>query len=415
MDEEAAKQHIGEELHSALKDLLDSHKLILPLAKGGNQLVFALHEQKQRTGAVRERQIVAKVQARLMENEISRYLLGRQTREEIVQELEHYKDEAKQHDADLREVFGRGTVLPYRSMIVDVPLSQDLFIAMSRDDGAERQKKQDVIARTAAEGRPFPTSFPVLVEVQPRHDETEETGDREIPLTSHYMGQHFPGLSDPFSKERVNGYERAIKLLTEKSEDVLPLPGDLEAVLMVYPDLEILATAASVNKKLKLKLGEFAKQCIRFVSEKGMVLDLAGHRNSYIEKTPSSIRVRMMDPLYGNERSLFQFTDTIGALRSSSPTEIQPPSSRDIYNAYNVLHMVCMVNAYAMIAEIPDRLDIAGLSDVDPKIWLQHFEREILLPQRVAALVAERDEENRNAVTPIEDEKTIIRHTKNPL
>ncbi len=409
MNEAQAKEYVGERLHDALKNLLDSHQLILPLAKGGNQLVFALHEQKRHTGEVRERQIVAKLQARLMENEMTKYVLGTQTREDIIKELEEYQKRAKQHDTDLREMFGTGAVLPSRSLIMDVPVSEELYIEMSRGDREKREKKRNMIASALAEGRPFPSSFPALIEIQPRHDEKEELLDREIPLTSHYMGEHFPGLSDPTSKDRVAEYQRALKLLTEKSEDVYPLPGDLESVLTVYPDLERLQIEASVNKKVKTKLGEFAKQCIRFVNEKGMVLDLAGHRNTFLEKTPSSVRVRMMDPLYGDEESLFAFTDTVGALRSFSvkgATERKEISTGAVYNAYNVLHMVCMINAYAMIAEIPERLEIPGLSDVDPKIWLQHFEREIFLPSRLSRVVAEKSSENKQKAALIEGEKT---------
>jgi hypothetical protein len=346
------------------------------LAKGGEHLVFEFENPK-------HQDVVYKVNFNQSLPVLSARLRGEFQQKEAVGYLKEQMNVEREKIAELRSYFGFHSVPPQQFMIRDVPVSPNVYQALT---GSNEHFGW------------FPEKIPAWVVVQKKMDLAD---DQVISLTGHYPEKRL--MQEQRSEAHEKLFDKAHVVLTNPEavqERGITLNEERAMALSMFPQLMSVHLEAQTDAKFLEKLQETVKQMVRYLQETGNALDLAGSKNMVLLKEGDSWNVRFPDPF---------ITSTPRREKSDHPGEYfsQVEELESFANSWrkgfgfhpdqltyalNTMNTVRVTNALAIIAGIPDRVHIPAIQIMSPKMW-----REVFTP-----MFEDRDR-NRRTGPPVTD------------
>jgi hypothetical protein len=139
----------------------------------------------------------------------------------------------------------------------------------------------------------------------------------------------------------------------------------LNQVLEFYPTFHKLIERIENDDAFKVQLQETTRQLITYTKKTSVALDFFGSQNILLMKNEKGWELKLPDPFLNDDCRMYVLRDAAAKLKQGIPLT---PSER--FGSLVALNALRAINALAMIADIPDRLEAPeGVADIDPLVW----------------------------------------------
>jgi len=269
---------------------------------------------------------------------------GQEAVAKAVADLESKAEEHNRRHKILQSFFPSGSVPLELVAIKELPVSQDVVLSVMRDRGLDIPKKLVV-----------PPALPLLCTLQHRIDLPKQG---KVDVYSSYSELNRTIL--------LEYYAEGHRLLASP-EAIGPADGPAreKMILFIYPSLRSVAAKANEDPSFKRALGHYVKQAMAYSAQTGEIIDMAGGGNVLlILNEDKDWQPFLMDALSPPELNFKLLKKS--ALLIKHQEEI---SMHDRANVLNVINYVRFANAIAMLAGLPERLDVPGMTDVTAEAW----------------------------------------------
>lgn len=344
-------EHPEDDVKRVLRELIPQGSRAEFIDRGSEKLVFKFNPPEQPGNTPNRQSIVYKVDYResLFKEGKARDLHDPHTQEKTSKELQETIKLRKKEIERLRTVFGLHAVPPERSSVQMLPMSADLYNAIKRHD-------IEALEHT-------PNRIPSLVTIQKR---IELDPSHTIDLASDYAEtpRRRPGDAPQIDQEVYEAAHRRLigdLFQTQEHQDPEERKKALTECVALYPSLKRVIRQAEEDSAFREQLKKAAQGLVTYAkSPEGTVLDVAGGHNIVIAEKAGSKegekewQLYLLDALSPKGgMNLNHLTET--AKKISERKEV---TSDDRIEALNAFHMVRMANAFAIIADIPDRAQL---------------------------------------------------------
>lgn len=324
------------------------------IAQGGEHLVFEFENPE-------HEDVVYKVNFYKTLPVLYAALRGPKQLEEGKRYLKEDIEEQQSKMRELRRYFGHDAVPVQRYMVRDVPISKDVVQALS-----PHLKEYD---------GPLPEKIPAWVTVQRRLELDPRTS---FSLNGYYpekaMKAYIEANTDYF--KNPDAYEELYDAAHDVLMGYLP-PGSAELdeqerqslALIMFPDLFPLASKIASEPEVKTRLQEIVRRMIAYTEETGNAMDLAGRNNVAMLSEGGTWKLKMPDPLHAETVPMLGDVSATARLLAENKYVPQGLAGK----AMNALNTVRVINALALLAGIPERIDVQDSLMVEPKKWRETF------------------------------------------
>lgn len=318
--------------------------------KGGEHLVFELpvrpNADPKKRAPERVRNVVVKINVTQTLDHFSfEDLKDAQRTERGLERMEDAMAEREERLEELREHFGRDAVPAQRFFIADVPVSREIFRKLRPDWLPEKTSL------------PFRT-IPAWVEVQRRVDLDPDT---TISLNGTYLESDYSPLATLERHESEKLYALAHEVLTGMSD--LSPERQRAIALRVYPNLKNV-DARMREPAFGEALQNFVEKLISYSEKTHDAMDLMGKNNLVLTKTADGWKPKLLDVLHVDDFSFDDFDVAVRAAKSAKRI-----SSEIAGGVYNAMNTVRVINALAILANVPDRLRVDALDEASAAGW----------------------------------------------
>lgn len=359
-------------LQTALERVDPDHFMPVLAGRGGEHLVFEV-PKKDLPDALRD--VVVKVNYLKSLDAIKARAEGDEWK--IERADEDMRDEVRRREESIRELrkfFGHHAVPAQQLMIREVPVSSEvvrmLHVNMPED---------------------VPECAPAIIVVQRRLDlPKEKKGTAFLEVTGYYPEQRFAS---------PEGTSLAVREVYDDAHDLFVgamAPEDIdqeeaiEDIRDMFPVLRDAVSRVEEEKRLPDEkrtfthaLRAFVSNLVRYTKNTGIALDLAGKNNVVFLKEGADWQPKLLDVLPIGQVMLKDLEEVVSRLKYQMKEHggYAALSSEDASCAVNPLNTVRIINALAILADVPDRVDVEGLQDIEPVVWREglanYFKPEI--------------------------------------
>ncbi|OGL74523.1 hypothetical protein A3E39_00690 [Candidatus Uhrbacteria bacterium RIFCSPHIGHO2_12_FULL_60_25] len=333
-------------LADALSDLTPETYLPHLMSKGGEHLVFEFDDPKHRN-------IVYKINFYQTVPFLKYDLRNIHERAAAEKNLQNAMEMQKNRLTILRDYFGYHAVPAQHLMVRDIPVSKAVI------------RRLDPTVLDAVTD--LPDTVPAWVAVQRRLQFPE--GD--VVSLNGYYPESPTALLDPKDEDAQEVYDEAHDFLVGRGFTRKTREDELLLAFNMYRNLEQVWDRMSGDAAFASKLKETVKQLVAFTNETGMVLDVAGRNNLVLLKKDGEWTLKLPDALLPDDRlNMRQLERAAGKLETGSKLD-----SLDLSYVMNCLNTVRYINALAIVAGIPDRVNVPGVKDVPASRWRGEMSR----------------------------------------
>lgn len=336
---------VKSEVYDELQDLMPDEHLPYLMAQGGEHFVFGFDDPK-------HPDLIYKINVPETLPVVKAQLSGNPERlEKAKEEMKRMINKKREQLAEMRQYFGAEAVPAQQYMVREVPVSKKLVEVLLKDPEGQVEEIESV---------------PALVVVQRRVD---MPSDWTISLNGFYPESPKSALA--FTKDRVGEtIEAGNEILLGGMMSELDRESQLRWVVKMYPELDTVAWRAERDPEFKAKLEDLAYRLVEFTQDTNIPLELAGRDNMVMTKGPKGWTVKLMDVLPMDRYSMNDFKRILAKLSVGGKL-----NGNEAGVALNILNTIRMVNAIALIADIPERFKVIGLERVTTETWCKEFEQ----------------------------------------
>ena len=335
---------------------------------GSESLVFVL-PKPDTLGADQLRDVVLKVNYQAVEPMVRSLMIGdaekaERERLKMIQSLQTRRRERK----ELQSYVGSALVREH-TFVRDVPVTDRLIRDIFRLPEHLRLR--------------FPSHLAAPVTIQPRIElATDQKGFTWMDATDQYPEVWYQRAK---TVEQRDTYERVHDVLIGRVplEDRARLLEEIQSFFPSYEDIidtvrreeSAVAEAGSDREELHpftSMLREFIPSLIRYANEQGVPVDFAGSHNVVFIFRQGKWQTKMIDPFPIERikiRDLELIIEKMKRQRTDPDDEFELKEKQKM--AMQILHSVRTLNALAILAGIPDRVEVKGLVDIPADVWAQ--------------------------------------------
>lgn len=334
---------VDPDLYRAVDELLEPDRVPQLVAHGAEHLVLRL----------RKPGMVVKVNYAESEPVYEALLHGgADDLDDAMRRLRARRDAYLAKMATLARYFGRDAVPRQRVVITEVPVSAAVIDALRRRrDGSEREPG----------GPPEPAgprSMPAWVAYQ---REVALDPGRTVSLGGYYLEETVLNSQEPGD---LDDYAAVHDALVDPA--IRPDAELRRKAIRLFDDLERVTAKLRADPDFPDALAQAVRGMIRYSQEVGEVLDVAGLDNIVMAKGQDGWRIKFLD-------ALSSFDCTFDDLRRAARKleRGQELDGEEEVRAHYAMNTLRVINALAMLAGIPERLDIPEVRRVPAGRWLE--------------------------------------------
>lgn len=289
------------------------------LGAGAENIVFEVEGYPNEVAKVH-----AKTLGELIDINVSRDLAPDEATSEQWNHLKKYVREARARHKELKEYFG-DAVLDEQILRRQIPVTRELLEAAEREDTAKKLEPGKTYKLWTA------------VRMQERLPEAALDDKDSYSFNTNYL-------------------ERRLSLSDEEyaalNADLLDGAGLLaEEYLKDYPELAKILERMKNEPEIAEAIQEFVKNAIKYTTETGEIIDVAGKSNLRLYKDDEKWKIVLADPMLGQKQTWASATMALGGL--ANDYAIQP---NKLGPALNSLNYARLLNSMAVVTGISDRL-----------------------------------------------------------
>ncbi|MDD5438500.1 MAG: hypothetical protein PHC70_05170 [Patescibacteria group bacterium] len=271
--------------------------------------------------------------------------------EEIDAAVTKLQEKAAAHNERLKilqSFFPLGSVPLELVAVKNLPVTEEVVLGVMRDRNLDIPKHLTI-----------PQSLPLLCTIQHKIDlpkdnrvniyssyaELNRTILLEYYLDGHRLlaGAEPIGPADPLAREKIIYY--------------------------IYPSLRSVGEKIGQDQKLKKVLGQYVKQAMAYSVETGEIIDMAGGGNVLLIKNPDGHwQPFLMDALSPPELNFKLLKQASLMIKHGQDLDVHTKA-----NVLNVINYIRFANALAMLAGLPDRLDVPGMTEISGEDWYKNL------------------------------------------
>lgn len=284
---------------------------------------------------------------------------GRDAIENAIRKLDVKAKEHNKRLKILRSYFLSDSVPLELVAVKEIPLSEEIVLSVMRDRNLDIPQKMFV-----------PENLPLLCTIQHKIKLLKDT---RVDIYSSYAELNRTILLEYF----VEGHR-----LLAGSESIGPVDHQAreKVILFIYPSLRSVVEKMKSDNEFKQAIGHYVKRAMAYSVDTGEIIDMAGGGNVLMVKDHEQAqrvvvgdheqaqRVEwlpfLMDALSPPELNFKLLQQSALKLKHDQELDV-----REKANTLNVINYVRFANALAMLAGLPDRLDVAGMTEVAPEVW----------------------------------------------
>lgn len=315
------------------------------LAKGGENLVFSFDDP-------RLQGIVYKANYFESLPMLSAWYEGEEAIERKIESMREEMDERTAKLNQLRDYFGFNAVPPQRYVIKKLPVTLALIAALK--------------AEHMIQGMDLPKELPVWVCVQRKIKKPEA---RTFSLNGNYP-ESKSKLGKKWSQQDIEIYDSAHEVLFGGPLGEADRPTQEKWVLYEYPELLPLWQASIGDPAFKQALQDIVRKLVKYTKETGELLELAGAENMILLKEKEGWNIKFLDALPLKDVNLERLKEVGEKMKDGRSLTLQQR-----YLAMNGLNTLRYINALALIAEVPERLEEPSISAVPAEAWRKEISK----------------------------------------
>ncbi|MFA6161121.1 MAG: hypothetical protein WC766_02975 [Patescibacteria group bacterium] len=269
---------------------------------------------------------------------------GRDAVESAVRKLHDKAQEHNQRLKILRSYFSSGSVPLELVGVKELPLSEEIVLGVMRDRRLDIPQKMFV-----------PERLPLLCTIQHKIILPK---DSRVDIYSSYAELNRTILLEYFA----DGHR-----LLAGSESIGPVEGQAreKIILFIYPSLRPVVEKLKSDADFKRAVGHYVKRAMAYSVDTGEIIDMAGGGNVlFILNEDRVWQEFLMDALSPPELNFKLLKQSALKLKHDQELDVH-----DKANTLNVINYVRFANALAMLTDLPDRLDVAGMTEISPEKW----------------------------------------------
>lgn len=318
--------------------------------RGGEHLVFELpvrpNADLSKRAPERVRNVVIKINvSETLDNFTFEDLMDEKRTERGMAQMERSMAEREDRLEELREHFGRDAVPAQRFFISDIPVSREIIQGLRRS------------WLPTNEELPFKT-IPAWVEVQRR---INLDPGATVSLNGSYLESEHSPLASLEPQKANKEYTLAHEVLTGMTD--LSPEKQRKIALRVYPNLK------NIDERMREPafgeaLQDFVVKLIQYSEQTNDAMDLMGKNNLVLTKTENGWKPKLLDVLHASDFTFDDFGIAVRAAKSGKRV-----SDETAGGVYNALNSVRVINALAILANLPDRLRIDALDEASAAGW----------------------------------------------
>lgn len=136
-------------------------------------------------------------------------------------------------------------------------------------------------------------------------------------------------------------------------------------ILYMYPSLRLALERMDTDPDIKGALGDYVRRAMRYSVDTGEIIDMAGGGNVLLHKDDDGQwSPFLMDALSPPELNLDLVRQAAAMIKHGQGMDVRTRA-----NALNVINYVRFANALAILSDVPERLDVQGMTDITPEMW----------------------------------------------
>jgi hypothetical protein len=271
--------------------------------------------------------------------------------EEIDSAISKLGEKAEIHNQRLKVLqsfFPLGSVPLELVSVKELPISQEVILGVMRDRNLDIPKRLVV-----------PASLPLLCTIQHKIDLPQK---ERINIYSSYAELNRTIL--------IEYYLEGHRLLAG-AEPIGPAAHTArqKIIYFIYPSLRSVGEKADQDQKFKQVLGQYVRQAMAYSVETGEIIDMAGGGNVLLIKNPDGEwQPFLMDALSPPELNFNLLKQSALLIKHGQELDIHAKA-----NTLNVINYVRFANALAMLAGLPDRLNVPGMTEISGEAWYENL------------------------------------------
>ncbi|MFZ6015737.1 MAG: hypothetical protein ACOYUZ_05290 [Patescibacteria group bacterium] len=265
--------------------------------------------------------------------------------EKSVRDLHQKAKEHGDRIKRLQSYFSSDSVPTELVCVKYLPLNQKIVKSVLRDRNIEIPKKLVV-----------PESMPVLCTLQHKIDLPKK--EDRVDLYSSYAE-----LNRTIS---IDNYSEGHRLLAG-AHGIGPAEHSsrLKIILSIYPSLKKMIDLCAQDNLLKASLADYAKRAMKYSVATNEIIDMAGGGNvMFLKLEHGGWNPFLMDALSPPELNFDLIRKTAAMIKHEQDIDVRTKA-----NTLNVINYIRFANALAIIAQIPNRLEVRGMTDIPPHGW----------------------------------------------
>ncbi len=271
---------------------------------------------------------------------------GPEAIEAAVNKLQAKAEEHNQRLKILQSYFPSGSVPLELVAVKELPLAEDVVLGVMHDRNLDIPKKLVV-----------PETMHLLCTLQRRIDLPKT--DR-VNIYSSYAELNKTILPEYYAEgHRLLAGPEAI--------GPVDLPSREKIILYIYPSLREVVAKLKLDQKLKKSLGQYVRQAMRYSVDTGEIIDMAGGGNVlFIMNEDKEWQPFLMDALSPSDLNFKLLKQSALMIKHGQELDVHAKA-----NTLNVINYIRFANALAILAGIPDRLDVPGMLEATSEAWYQ--------------------------------------------
>jgi hypothetical protein len=266
--------------------------------------------------------------------------------EAIDKAVSELREKAEGHNRRLKilqSFFPSGSVPLEISAVKELPLSEDVILGVMHDRNLDLPKKLKV-----------PPSAHLLCTLQRKINLTGE----KVNIYSSYAELNRTILPEYYAEgHRLLASSQAIGPVDTAAREKI--------ILYIYPSLRSVLTKMKEDKGLKQALGHYVKRAMEYSVKTGEIIDMAGGGNViFIRDEDHEWQPFLMDALSPPDLNFKLLKQMMLLLKHGEDSSIHAKA-----DTLNVINYVRFANALAMLANIPERLNVSAMTEIPPETW----------------------------------------------
>ncbi|MFA6099256.1 MAG: hypothetical protein WC750_00055 [Patescibacteria group bacterium] len=273
---------------------------------------------------------------------------GDEEAEKAVAKLHEKAEIHNQRLKILQSFFPLGSVPLELVAVKELPISEEVILGIMRDRNLDIPKKLVV-----------PALLPLLCTIQHKINLPK---DNRVNIYSSYAELNRTILLEYYLEgHRLLAGAEPIGPATQVAREKI--------IYYIYPSLRSVGEKLKTDQGLKRVLGQYVKQAMAYSVQTGEIIDMAGGGNVlFITNEDKTWQPFLMDALSPPELNFKLLKQSALMVKHGQELDIHTKA-----NVLNVINYVRFANALAMLAGLPDRLDVSGMTEVAPEAWYENL------------------------------------------